>query len=575
MNNRFGIRNLILFLLLPGFTFAQGIIIPSGAYVIANSGTISLKNDWVNNGSFTANGGVIIFSGTTQSLQGSSHTTFNNLTIASGSTTTVDSPGQSVKSVLLCDGTLNAEGHVTLLSTNSQTALIDGTGSGSVLGNLTMQRHLDSSFGYRLISSPFQYATVSQVAGYINLTDSFPHFFKYVENVNHTGWETDTTRTDTLKPMAGYGANFGTIHTSSTFSLNGIVNNGSISTTMYNHNQTFTLGFNLVGNPYPEPIDWDASSGWTKTNIANAIYYYNTSDTDQYNGTYSSYIAGVSSDGRANNIIPAMQGYFVHVSSGSYPVTGTLGSTNSVRINNLSPLYHKPSKVEIPLLRLRAGIGENKTTDPVVIYFNSQAKVEFDEQMDAIKMMNTDDYVPNIYALAPDAKKLSIYALPWSGDTISVVPLGLNIARSGGVLFDGSDMEYMPAGMQIYLSDIEAGVSQELTANSKYSVQLNAGKYEGRFFLSYIPAGLAPDLISGNIWNAYSSGSMLYINLYLLSGGKGEILISNMGGQVVLQQSLDSYGLHEIKASWPTGVYIVSLVSNGKSYSKKVLIINQ
>ena len=54
---------------------------------------------------------------------------------------------------------------------------------------------------------------------------------------------------------------------------------------------------NLVGNPYPSAIDWDASSGWTKTNIDNAIYFFKASGTDQYGGTYSSYVNGVSSDG--------------------------------------------------------------------------------------------------------------------------------------------------------------------------------------------------------------------------------------------------------------------------------------
>ena len=50
---------------------------------------------------------------------------------------------------------------------------------------------------------------------------------------------------------------------------------------------TYTKGFNLVGNPYPSAIDWDAASGWTKTNIDNAVYYFKASATDQYGGTYS------------------------------------------------------------------------------------------------------------------------------------------------------------------------------------------------------------------------------------------------------------------------------------------------
>ena len=109
-----------------------------------------------------------------------------------------------------------------------------------------------------------------------------------------------------------------------TVDVTGVVNNGNLSVTLYNHNNTYTQGFNLVGNPYPSPIDWNASAGWTKTNIDNALYYFKASTTDQYGGTYSTYINGISSDGVVNNIIPSMQGFFIHVSDGTCPVTGTL-----------------------------------------------------------------------------------------------------------------------------------------------------------------------------------------------------------------------------------------------------------
>ena len=108
--------------------------------------------------------------------------------------------------------------------------------------------------------------------------------------------------------------------------MTGVVNNGNFSVTLYNHDNLYTKGFNLVGNPYPSPIDWNAA-GWTKTNIDNALYFFKASTTDQYGGTYSSWIGGISNDGSANmNIIPSMQGFFIHVTDGAFPVTGDTGS---------------------------------------------------------------------------------------------------------------------------------------------------------------------------------------------------------------------------------------------------------
>ena len=129
--------------------------------------------------------------------------------------------------------------------------------------------------------------------------------------------------------MAGYAANFGSSGGANTVSISGAVNSGALSIGLTNNNNTNTNGFNLVGNPYPSPISWDASSGWTKSNVDNAIYFFNASG-DQYSGTYSSYVNGVG-DGP---IIAAMQGFFVHVTSGS---SGTLGVSNPVRITNSNP----------------------------------------------------------------------------------------------------------------------------------------------------------------------------------------------------------------------------------------------
>ncbi|MCK7536873.1 MAG: hypothetical protein MZV63_40900 [Marinilabiliales bacterium] len=65
--------------------------------------------------------------------------------------------------VLVQNGSLASDGHLTLLSDAVQTALIDGSGGGSVTGTVTMQRYLTSKYGYKYFSSPFTAATVNRV----------------------------------------------------------------------------------------------------------------------------------------------------------------------------------------------------------------------------------------------------------------------------------------------------------------------------------------------------------------------------------------------------------------------------
>ena len=175
-------------------------------------------------------------------------------------------------------GTLSSAGNLTLVSTASQTALIDGSGSGNITGNVTMQRYLPSGFGYKYFSSPFQAATVNEFGDDMDLGASFPSFYRYDESRTAAGWVRYDTAARVLNPMHGYAVNFGSNPAANTVDVTGVVNNGNLSRTLYNNNNTYTKGFNLVGNPYPSPIDWDAAAGWTKTNIDDALYYFKASD---------------------------------------------------------------------------------------------------------------------------------------------------------------------------------------------------------------------------------------------------------------------------------------------------------
>ena len=141
---------------------SQGLIISPATSFIGTGGNIILWGNVVNDGFVSNNTNTVVFSGTVQSLGGTSPVIFNNLTLASGSSTTIVTSGQTLSGILLSNGTLNANGKITLLSTATQTALIDGSGTGEVFGDVTMQRYLPSGFGYKYFSSPFQAATVGE-----------------------------------------------------------------------------------------------------------------------------------------------------------------------------------------------------------------------------------------------------------------------------------------------------------------------------------------------------------------------------------------------------------------------------
>lgn len=560
-----------------GTATVQSITIQNGASVTVNGGAMQIAGTITNSGTFTtSNGSIELISITAQTIPAAAFAgnLIKNITINNSAGVTLGGTLQVSGILKATTGQFSTGGFLTLLSTATQTALIDGSGSGSVTGNVTIQRYLASGFGYKYVSSPFTAATVNEFANDLDLAATFPTFYKYVENQASSGYTVYTTTTNILTPMVGYSANFGSSSSPKTIDMTGVVNNGNItSPTIYNHNQPYTLGFNLAGNPYPSPVDWNASGGWTKTNIDNALYYFNAGTTNQYTGTYSTYINGISSDGIANNIIPAMQGFFVHVSNGTYPVTASFAVNNTARVNNLTPNYHRDAPSTVPLLRLNASFAdEAMPEDATVIYFDHSATLSTDPEMDALKLINTDPLVPNLYSLS-DTTKLSIHALPYVQDSTSRIPLGLITQRSGWITFKVQDLERIPSGLHIYLHDEKTNITQDLQRNPSYRQLIETGKYNNRFSLVFSLKDLSPSEENAtDTFNVYSAGRKIYVYLDLASGDKAGIMLSNMSGQVILRQQLSGKGYHDLGPSFSSGIYIVSYYSQKGLRSKKVFV---
>jgi hypothetical protein len=568
---------LVLFLNHSGL--GQGLIISPATSFIGIGGNIILRGNVVNDGSFSNNNNKVIFTGAVQSLGGTSPVLFNNLTVAAGSTTTMITAGQTLKGILVSNSTLNANGNITLLSTVTQTALIDGIGAGQVNGNVIMQRYLPSGFGYKYFSSPFQAATVSEFGDDMNLAAPFTSFYSYDEGRTSSGWVSYINPAWVLNPMRGYAVNFGSSAIANTVDVTGIVNNGSLSLTLYNHNNLYTKGLNLIGNPYPSPIDWNALSGWTKTNIDSALYYFTASTTDQFGGTYSSYIKGISSDGIATNIIPSMQGFFVHVSDGTWPVTGTLTFNNNVRLTDQThPFIKSESQSEKSFLLLVAGYSDDSTSyDPLAIYFDEKATYNFDGQLDALKLFNTDRKVTNFYSFGNDGRMLSINALPMTEENLCTVRLGIKTERNGDVIFKIRNLVGDFFYKTIYFSDVITKVNQDLLPDKQYRVNLNAGDYQDRFFLNLSNSiTYIPDLTPVGDWiDIYATHGILKAEIKLQSCEKGTLTIYNLLGQPLNIYKIYRPGHHEFCPLIRDGIYIVTFNSGDIRISKKVFMQSQ
>ena len=557
----------------------NNLTIEAGSSLSISGNTLQIAGTITNNGTFNASNGTILLNGSSAQTIGASvfsSNTIMNLTINNAAGVSLLGPLNVTGIVNIQNGNLASAGNLTLVSSASGTALIDGSGAGTVTGNVTLQRYLSSAYGYKYVSSPFQAATVNEFGDDLDLAAYFPTFYRYNEGSATSGWVTYVTTTSPLNTLEGYAANFGSSALPLTADITGVVNNGALSTTLYNHNNTYTQGFSLAGNPYPSPINWDAASGWTKTNIDNALYFFKASTTDEYGGTYSTYINGISSDGLATAIIPSMQGFFIHVSDGSYPVTGTLGLNNNVRVTDLThPFVKSEEKSQLPLIRLGATFADDTaSTDPMVVYFDEKAQTGFDSYLDARKLMNTDYNVPNLYAFDTDGTKLSIDALPESQDSLRSIPLGLKANIDGNIVFRIIDLVEELPWDKIYITDIESGTENDLLNNKEFRVNLEAGEYKNRFFLNLMRKVIEPPDTSSNKdpFTVYSTHGVVKVYINTDRIGSGLLSIYNLTGQVLFTKRISDPGYYEFNPGFKNGIYIVSFVSKIYMDSRKIFI---
>jgi hypothetical protein len=269
-----------------------------------------------------------------------------------------------------------------------------------------------------------------------------------------------------------------------------------------------------------------------------------------------------------------MQGFFIHVSDGTYPVTGTFGMTNEVRITDREqPFIKSGSKGSKPFLRLEAGYSDDPLSfDPLVIYFDIKATGNFDGQYDALKLYNTDYSVTNFYSFGGDGSRLSINALPFTDEELLTVRLGIRTERDGEVIFRIRDIEGDFFYREISISDLVAGTEQDLLNGNTYKVTLPAGHYQERFYLNLAntPTAIPDPADQADEVLFYTYHGILKAKINLPWFRNGMLTIFNLSGQMLYKYPISSPGEYEFTPPLRAGLYIVSFTTETRKISKKL-----
>jgi len=258
-----------------------------------------------------------------------------------------------------------------------------------------------------------------------------------------------------------------------------------------------------------------------------------------------------------------------------------LAMTNNVRVTDLThPFAGKKAlitSVSVPLIRLTARYSDDPLSiDPMVIYFDEKGTADFDSQIDALKLLNTDLNIPNLSTVCSDGTLLSINAMPPITGDMYTVPLGLKLNRTGTqtVNIKISDIDESLKAYNIFITDVIAGTQQDILPNNEFSVTLAKGEYDNRFFLNFtnLTTNIPETKVKNDFFSIYSFQGKIRATIFNLQGNSGMLTVYNVSGQEVFNEKIFDTGYHEYDPGLKDGIYIVTYTSGSFRSTKKLFI---
>ena len=418
----------------------------AGVYSTAANGEFTAKKVTVNSGSLTVNSG-------------------NSITVVN----------EVVNNLTAAEVVVENNGNLI------QTADVDNTGAVTINRNSSLLKRLD----YTLWSSP----VVGQ-----NLLNFSPQTITsrfYLYNSTTNFYESvPSPSTTTFEAGKGFLIRMPNNHpavtpTAWTGQFVGVPHNGNYSVTM--QDDVAGQRFNLVGNPYPSPIDAlafieDANNSGS---ITGTLYFWRKTNGSA-NASYCTWTSGgfvTNNDDQTvdlNDVIQTGQAFFVEA-------TGTndqLLFTNEMRVDNTANQFFRNAQTTTAVERNRVWLNASNTAgafSQTMIGYMTNASNGLDTQIDGKYINDGEIALTSLLDATPMA--IQGRALPF--DAADVVPMRFKATTAGTytIAIDHADGVFAN-GQTVFLRDNVAGVTHNLS-DGAYSFAVEAGTFDSRFEVVY------------------------------------------------------------------------------------------
>ena len=461
---------------------------------------------------------------------------FYSLYVNSGASLQVD-PGNSI----LMDGDI-----MNFAGTTGLVFKADDTGMSSLVHNTTgieatFEEYL-SEQQWHYVSSPISNATIETyfdiyLMQYDEPTDDWTYMVNPV-----------TTPLNVGHGYAAWASNALTGNT--TVSYEGTLNTSDITYSSIEYTPASTnTGYNLIGNPYPSSIEWNAN--WNTTNVDATAYIYDGTQYVTWNR--------LSGTGTAlSGTIPPTQAFVVLANAAGASLT----FPQSERINGNQPFYKEASTIDNSLTLKVSG---NGYSDKIIVGFDYEASNSFDSEYDAYDYRGFEE-APQLYTIGDVEYAVNILNSEYDN---LIIPVGLETGVPGTYSIRLEDLEGIN-GNFVIIEDVKENTFTELRLDEvlNFTVEINDNSH--RFNLHFKNGVANIGNSSSSDIHIYSYDDMVYIQQP--ENFSGEVSIFNMMGQEIVHERATGESLMSIKITNGMGYYLVKVQNGNVLTTEKVFI---
>ncbi len=582
-------------------------IVSGSTLNITSSSTLTQTGSITGTGSINGNSGSTLVMNGSEAQTLTSSNTLASFTINNTAGVTISGTTSITETLTLTAGALTTNDKLTIKSNATNTGIIGPVTSGSVSGNVIIEKYIPSKRAYRLLSSPVTTSgtiyqnwqeggnTTTGLGTDITGSTTGANGFDQTQTGNASMYTHDNA-TGTWSAISNTNSNKFTAGNPYRIMIRGdrnidlstntpTPNNTTLRTTgtIVTGNQTVSNlsttanGFSLVGNPYQAPVNMQTVLS-AATNL-NTSFYYIWDPKMSTRGAYVTVDVTTNSNSvgsAANKFVQPGQACFVKTSSSS---SASLTFTESSKGTSLTSTFGTdlPDGFLNTRLYQRDSLNNGAmASDGFLIKFKAFANNQVDQD-DALKPTNQDENL----AIKNDSQLLSIETRK-SPATIDTVKLNLTQYRSNAYSFK---FEFdQDLGFETYLIDNYTTTKTLIPSSGVFYYEFDVNSTitssvaKDRFSLVFKNISTGLDEISGKInFSAFpnpSKGNIVIKSELADQNENFDIELINALGQVVFNARASnlSSGYNMNLQNVNAGVYTIQAQSKLHNFKTKVIL---